>query len=199
MEIMSFSELEDSGKQSEKFIIILVHRVMGSYECDCYPIAIFCAFFRLAACSEISASLNVCRAIPAMFTSICHCGISIVRVYIIESRVTSSFDTLAQLWANFFDRGPHSASLCPWRAAQCVRGSLAGRIYLNQVGGSYGANTVRNRTFWRRRFGAGLFGATFSAPGHFGAGKLDAGQLDAKKTGRRTIGRENAMSKTPKL
>ena len=70
MEIMSFSELEDSGKQSEKFIIILVHRVMGNYECYCYPIAIFCAFFRLAACSEIFASLNVCRAIPAMFSSI---------------------------------------------------------------------------------------------------------------------------------
>ena len=38
-----------------------------------------------------------------------------------------------QGWANFLDRGSHSASLGPWRAAQCVLGSLAGRIHLNQV------------------------------------------------------------------
>ena len=40
---------------------------------------------------------------------------------------------LSQGWAKFFDHGPHSASFSPWRALQCVLGSLAGRIYLNHV------------------------------------------------------------------
>ena len=35
--------------------------------------------------------------------------------------------SLDQGWANFFDRGLHSRSLGPWRAAQCVLGSLADR------------------------------------------------------------------------